>query len=413
MSQGGHWLNRERLTAYPRIFLTLYLLVAVAWVCLSKNGVDLKGTPLGADFITYWAASHLGLSGRPEAAYDVLALSQAERLAVPASHSVFAWYYPPPFYLLVLPLALLPYLLAYFAFMLTTLACYVLALRRIIAGRIAWWCLAASAGVWVNLSQGQNGFLTAAVAGTALLSLERRPVLAGVLIGMLAIKPHLALLFPVALLAVGAWRTFWVAGAVAAALMGLGTAVLGVATLEACLASLDLARRLLEAGALPWYKMPTVFAFLRMLGVPSALAYAGHAMLAVAATAAVWIVWRRSQSWALRNAALMTATLMISPYLFDYDLAWLAFPIAWLTVAGLRDGWLRGEREVLVAAWLLPVLVAPLAKLAAIPVGPLVLAALLWTVVRRAGVSGVSGVSGLWQPGFAAARQDAQTRQGS
>jgi len=74
----------------------------------------------------------------------------------------------------------------------------------------------------------------------------------------------------------------------------------------------------------------------------------------------------------------------VSPYSFDYDLAWLAFPIAWLAQAGLREGWLRGEREVLVAAWVLPIIMAPLAMAVPLQIGPLVLVALLGAVVRRA-----------------------------
>ena len=80
----------------------------------------------------------------------------------------------------------------------------------------------------------------------------------------------------------------------------------------------------------------------------------------------------------------MTATFLVSPYLFDYDLAWLAFPIAWLALGGLRDGWLRGDREVLVAAWLLPLLMLPIVKAVPIQIGPWVLGALLLVIMRRA-----------------------------
>ena len=83
----------------------------------------------------------------------------------------------------------------------------------------------------------------------------------------------------------------------------------------------------------------------------------------------------------------MTATFLISPYVFDYDLVWLAFPIAWLALIGLREGWLPGEREVLVAAWISPLLMAPLATAFSVQIGPFVLGALLWVMVRRAGTA--------------------------
>lgn len=378
-------MDRERLRAYPRIVLTLFITIALAWVVLSNGLLDPKGKPLGYDFITFWAASKAGLAGHPQDAYNIPLLFEIEKTAVPAMQNMFAWYYPPTFYLLILPIAWLPYLAAYFTFVLTTLAAYVQVLRRVIRGREAMWCLAAFPGLWTNLFHGQNGFLTAALAAAALLSLPHRATLAGVFIGLLAIKPHLAVLFPVALIAIGAWRTFIVAGLVAVAFMVAGTLALGMDTLYAFIDSLSFAQLALEMGALPWTKMPTVFALLRMLGAPVMMAYVVHALVACLAIGSVWLVWRRSDSWPLRGAALMSATFLVSPYLFDYDMVWLAFPIAWLALEGIENGWLRAEREILVAAWLLPLFMMPIAKLTSVQVGPLVLAAVMWVVLRRTG----------------------------
>jgi hypothetical protein len=249
------------------------------------------------------------------------------------------------------------------------------------------WCLAAFSGLWMNLCQGQNAFLTAALAAAAILCLRRRPALAGVCIGLLAIKPHLVLLFPVALLAIGAWRAITAAALTATAFMAAGTAVLGTATLEACWSSLGTARHLLETGLLPWPKMPTIFAFMRLLGAPVAAAYTTHGIVALAAGLAVWRVWRSCSNWFLRGASLMTATFLISPYVFDYDLDWLAFPIAWLVIDGLRHGWLPIEREILVAAWALPLVLAPIARATSFQIGPFALGALLWIILRRAGTA--------------------------
>ncbi|WP_321781822.1 glycosyltransferase family 87 protein [Paraburkholderia sp. J94] len=383
MSIKHHWLDRERFTNYPRILLGMFILAAICWIVMSKDMVDMKGKPLGYDFITFWAASHLALAGHAADAYQIPLLFAAEKIGVPASQSVFVWYYPPTFYLLVLPLALLPYIVAYWAFILPTLCLYLLALRRVVWNTHAKWCIAAFPGLWMNIFHGQNAFLTATLAAAAVLCLKRRPVLAGVFIGLLAIKPHLALLFPVALLAIGAWRAIIAAATTAVIFLALGSLTLGTPTLTACLGSLRYARVFLEGGFLPWPKMPTAFALMRLLGAPVGSAYLVHAIGAGCAVLAVWFVWRRSQDWGLRGAALMTATFLVSPYVFDYDLAWLAFPIAWLALIGLRDGWLRGEREVLVAAWLLPVVMSPLASALHLQVAPFVLACLLGMNVRR------------------------------
>ncbi|UWX58029.1 DUF2029 domain-containing protein [Chlorobaculum sp. MV4-Y] len=388
MKTDAHWLNRKRLIFYSRVFLLLFLVIGVGLVVTSKNMVT-------GDFILAWAASHLALAGHAQDAYSIPSLIKAQQIAEPGPQDVYGWFYPPSYYLVILPLALLPYAVAYWSFMLSTLAGYLLVLRRIVRGRAAMWCLAGFSGLWMNFYDGQNGFLTAAIAGAALLGVDRRPVLAGLFIGLLAIKPHLAMLFPVALLAIGAWRTLITAAVTAITFMVAGTAILGTAVLKAFLASLGDARHLcLENGSLLWSKMPSVFAFMRLLGTPVTWAYVAHFIVAVVAVMAVWRVWRNCRNRNLRNAALMTATFLVSPYVLFYDLAWLAFPIAWLALDGLRSGWLRGEREVLVAAWLLPLLmmVQIIAHLN-VQAGPLVLCSLLWITYRRATSASMTGAA--------------------
>ena len=399
MDRSTHWVNRKRFTVYPRLIAATLLVRSIVWVLLSKNMVDpATGIPLGSDFITFWAASHLGLAGHPVDAYNISLLFKAEKFAIPALGRVCVWFYPPPFYLVILPLAMLPYLTAYWVFVLSTLACYVVVFRRIIHTSGAMWCLAGFSGLWMNILYGQNAFMTAALAGAALLCLEERPALAGVFIGLLAVKPHLALLFPVALIAIRAWRALAAAAVTVVTFTAISTAVFGTATLKACLGSLRYARILLQNGFLPWSKMPTIFAFLRLLGVPVMAAYIVHAAVAIGAVLAVWRTWRRCTDWQLRGAVLMTATFLISPYLFDYDLAWLAFPIAWLALVGYRNGWLRGEREVLVLSWVLPLIMSPIANKISVQIGPFALAALLWMIMRRAGTAFMTASAAIHDP---------------
>jgi hypothetical protein len=392
MKEHAHWLNRERLSIYPRLILALFLVIFVG---MSKiHMVDQQGKPVGCDIIAFWAASHLALAGHAQDAYNLPLLFKAEKIgAILPSPKPLAWFYPPSFYLLVLPMALLPYIAAYWTFILSTLTAYILVLRRIVRGNTAMWCLAAFSGLWMNVYHCQNAFLTAALGGAALLCIERRPVLAGFFIGLLTIKPHLALLFPVALISIGAWRTLITAAVTAISFMAIGTATLGTAVLKGWLASLGVARLFLESGYLTWEDMPTMFAFARLLGVPVPWAYVIHCVVAVGAVIVVWRVWRHCHDRNLCGAALMTATFLVSPYVFDYDLAWLAFPITWLALDGLRNGWLRGEREVLVVAWLLPMLMLLIATALNVQVGPIVLCCLLWITVRRANAASTMGAT--------------------
>lgn len=379
----AHWLNLSRLKVYPRLLVLLFTVMSVVWLFSFRHMVDAEGNPFGNDFVTFWGASLAALQGHAPDAYNASRIVAFEHIAVPASTKVFGWFYPPSFYVMILPLAHLPYITAYLLYICGTLGFFLLVMRRVISGSVAMWCLAAFSGIWINFMDGQNAFLTAGLAGAAILCLKRRPYLAGLLIGLLVVKPHLALLFPVALLATGAWRSIVAAAVTACGLMAAGTAILGQATFKAWLGSIATAQMLLEQGGLPWQKMPTIFALARLLHAPLRVAYGLHIVVAVYAVAMVWRVWRRSRDWQLRGAVLMSATFLISPYVFDYDLVWLAFPIAWFAMLGIRDGWLGGERDVLVAAWVLPLVMAPIASTTSLQLGPLVLVALVWNANRR------------------------------
>jgi hypothetical protein len=75
---------------------------------------------------------------------------------------------------------------------------------------------------------------------------------------------------------------------------------------------------------------------------------------------------------------------MSTPYVFDYDLTILALPIAWLAAKGIREGFLRWEKTILLAAWLLPLLSRTVGKYLHVPPAPLVMALLLAMILRRA-----------------------------
>jgi hypothetical protein len=385
--RGEHWLNAARLRSYPRLLIAIFAFMTIVRLASIHHMVDSVGNPVGADFILQYGASLAALQGHAAEAYTAAGIMHYEQLAVPAWDKTFLWFYPPSWYVLILPLALLPYLISYVVYMSATLAFFIAVMRRMAlgpeCGQQAMWCLAAFSGVWINVNDGQNAFLTAGCAGAAVLCLQRRPWMAGVFLGLLSVKPHLGLLFPVALVAIGAWRTIVSALATAAGLMAVGTLVLGRAVFAAWLGSIGSAGTTLDGDGLTWAKMPAVYSLLRMLGVRPGIAHWVHGAVAMVVIALVWWVWRSSADWGLRGSALMVGTFLISPYVFDYDLVWLAFPIAWLALKGVREGWLRWEREVLVAAWILPLAMAPIASATRLQTGPLVLGTLLWVVARR------------------------------
>jgi hypothetical protein len=252
------------------------------------------------------------------------------------------------------------------------------------------WLLLALAypAVFVNLGHGQNGFLTAALFGGALALVDRRPLAAGVLFGLLAYKPQFGLLIPVALVAGGRWRGIAAAALTLAALALATLAAFGPEVWRAYAASTAIARaELLEAGVAGWHKLHSVFAAVRMWGGPIPLAYAVHGAAALVAALSVAWVWRNSASLALRAAALAAATLVAAPHSHDYDLMLLAPAIAFLLIDGFACGFAPYEKTILAFVAMAPLVTRVVAQHTSIPLGTIAIIALLILTVRRAGVT--------------------------
>jgi hypothetical protein len=384
-----HWLNSHRLLLYPAALLVAYCAGGLLWLSVLRSYFPLpaQDSPFADDFKVFWGASYLALQGHAASAYDLDRLLAALRIAAPGlgkAQAWFRWFYPPTYELVVLPLALLPVILSYAMFVFTTLSAYLALLHRIVSGYRIHLLVLAFPPTLITLFHGQNAFLTATLAGLGMLLLESNPVWSGVCIGLLVIKPHLAVLFPLALLCARAWKALGAAAATAICLSGLSIAVLGTDTAPAFLRSLHIAFVADAAGSLPLPKVMTMFSAARLLGADVRLASVLQAGMALVGALSVLALWRRAVPLGLKAAGLLTASLLVSPHVFDYDLTWLALPLAWFTLDGLKRGWLTWERELLVCVWISPVLSEGAAAFCSVQFEPLVLVLLLAALLRRA-----------------------------
>lgn len=227
--------------------------------------------------------------------------------------------------------------------------------------------------------------LTAACAALAIRLLAKRPALAGLCISLLAVKPQMALLFPLLLVATRAWRACFAAAAGTLVFAAASVAICGIASVPAFLSGATMLRELvLEQGTQYWLASPAPFSAMRLAGASLHAAYAVQIGVGVLAAAAALEVWLRTSDTRLRAAAFAVATLLATPYLWHYELAWLGIALFGVLACALDTGWLPGEQPVFVAGWLLPFFEF-FNRAARFPqFGPVVLLAVLLIVVRRA-----------------------------
>lgn len=348
-------------------------------VLTSADGVDFMGRPLGSDFLNVWAAGQLVLQGAPADAYDYATHGQVEWLRFPSLATYYGWHYPPPFLLLAGLLALLPYVAALAIWLSASFLALGWSARGLKFSRLAAW---AFPGLFINITHGHNGFLSAALMLGGMRLLDNRPWLAGLLLGCLSFKPQLGVLIPVALLAAGLWRVF--AGA-AVAVLGLGLIswlTLGSAPWLAFIDSLALTRHaVLEAGAIGFGKMQNSFAAARLLGAGIETAWLIQGLTALAGAFAVFVLWRRPRSsLADRALALALGTVLAAPYLLDYDLMLLAVPLLLKAHEGRIRPW---EISYFALLWALPLLARPVGMWLYMPLTPLVAGLGLWLLLSN------------------------------
>lgn len=366
------WIDRRRVSAYSMILL---------FASVVATGLALREAlgPDGSDFLAFWSAGRLVLAGQPAAAYDLAATGAIQ--ASLGRSEVFAFVNPPPFLLAVWPLGALPFPAAWAVWVAATYLIW-LHVSRPQTPRLGW-PLAAYPGALVAAVHAQTGFVTSALQASVARLIERRPIAAGLCLGALIIKPHLAVLFPFALAADRRWKAFIAAGAGVALWLALAWAILGTETMLAYRKSWEVSRVLMgEDDAVFFLRQATVYAQFRAWGLPAAATVAQVAAM-LAAIVWTWRAWARHADLGAKLALLFALTPLATHYLFNYDLPFLALPTLWLVGRAVEQPAGRFERLELLTLYLAP----SLARAFALPLGinltPLVCLWLAWRVWQR------------------------------
>ncbi|MGI4733229.1 MAG: glycosyltransferase family 87 protein [Janthinobacterium lividum] len=380
----GDWLDGQRLRRVCILLIAATVLSYGVLLATAHGTLDRLGRPIGTDFSDVYAAGWMANHGRVAAAWIWPEHYRVQQM-LHASPGVpfYGWHYPPPFLLVASPLATLPYLVALALWLGGTLALATVAARAVLPGRGTVLAVLAAPTTFLCLGHGQNAFLTASLLGGGLWLLDRRPFVAGLLLGCLIYKPQFALLLPVVLLAAGNGRAILGAACSSFALVAATVALWGWPVWQSFLDTLPLTRTVvIETGQTGWEKIVSAFAAARAWGAPLPVAYGvqgGVTMLAIGGAA---LATRRA-THRVRNAATCAAALLSTPYVLDYDLVILGAATLFLVADARVRGWLPGEKTLLAIAYVVPLGGRQIAAATLLPIDFLAVVAVFALALRR------------------------------
>ena len=308
----------------------------------------------GDDFINFWSAPRLALQGRVADIYDFGRFHDFQKEVLGGPIHLYHYSYPPTAILLTWPFALLPYLAGWAVWLVGGWLVLIVAVRAAWPGGARGWrdpalyALALPATL-LNSWTGQTGTWVAAILGGGCMLLGHRPVLGGALLGLLTVKPQIALLVPVALVAGRRWRALGAFALTGSALAAASAALFGLDLWAAYMERASVLRRwILEDGTGVWHLFASVFVTVRHLPASLPVAYAVQGVAALFAVAAVFLVWRRQETPpSSKNAVLVVCTLAATPYVQVYDLVAAALVPLWLWKGTEADTRERRSAEII------------------------------------------------------------------
>ncbi|MEX0276637.1 MAG: glycosyltransferase family 87 protein [Ruegeria sp.] len=306
------------------------------WISLSWIELLIDGkAALNVDFRVFWAAATLAASGAP---LDALNIDQLSTVHGVVNDDWMPWAYPAGFLVALMPLGVLSFSAAWLAFTLVSIGASLAAFRPFSGGITPVWLgFALAPAMMPNLTMGQTSVLwTAGIVGALALLRAERPIMAGVVIGLLTLKPQLGLLVPIALIAATAWPTFISAAVTTIAISVISTLIVGIEywgeMYEMMRLHFESVRGASDENAL----MISAFAAFAGVGIPDAAALTLQWAITGLAAITVFVAWRSPKvGFDLKAATLLLGIVSSTPYLWFYESALLAPAALFLLRAGV------------------------------------------------------------------------------
>ena len=349
--------NAEFLRALLLLGGALFVLTLLAYFCTTSwtwpFPRDKATLVVGRDFLNLWMQGRAVGDADPMRFYDIFTYNDELAKMLGAGYPGQNWPNPPTALVVMAPFGLFAYFPALFLWCAVSALAFYLAGRREVADWRTLVVVLISPAALLCVLSGQSSFLTLAALLAIFAWLDKRPVLAGILIGLLTVKPQLGILFPFALAASGRWRVFAWAAITSIVLFALSLGVGGVEGWQVYITkAMPLQREILSdtAGtAVPF--QPTIFMNVRALvgnriGEMIQLVFAGSAILAVTAA----FRYRSHGDPRLLQALFFACTASASPYMGAYDLLPLTFAAVALLAEEKLDA--TGRRLAQLVFWI-------------------------------------------------------------
>jgi hypothetical protein len=372
------------------LFLTAFGSIPVI-LRFRRDWLDLQGVTIasghlwGRDFINVWTGGHLTLEGRSDVIYALRDYVAYQRELFGAITPHF-YSYPPTSLFLAAPFGLLPYFAAFLLWIAGTLGIFLWAARPYIRDvrNFPLLLAAITPAALINIWAGHYGFLIGALWLACFTRLEQQqPTRAGVIAALLTIKPHLGLLLPPLLIARRKWKTIVVAAIGSTALFVLSAAAFGFDLwLEYATKTSRFQASLLESKTKNFLAlMPGTFTSIRYATKSGEMvAWVSHVCIAAAAAFMVWRAERNGASFTDLAFISATATFLILPYAFNYDMTVVSLGFA-LMLFRHWDELPIWQRAALIGGYLSPQMTF-LHQILEVPLAPACLLAGLYAQFR-------------------------------
>jgi alpha-1,2-mannosyltransferase len=323
--------------AAPHVRVQAIVIASVSWTFAALLVGQNLGKPLGLDFVQFYTMGRLSLTGRASEIYNQAAFSAAQEEFIPASAgALYHPVYPPQMALIMSPIALLPYAIAAVVWTCISVLVYVGVIamvwrhfrRELSDSALVGAAAAMFPPFWYVLLFGQNSVLILMIFFLAWRALEgRHSFLAGMVFGLLAIKPQFAIPLVVIVLMGREWSVL-AGAAVSLALQAMGVAaVFGGAVLVDYLKQVPTVVSSANQLEPYLYKSLSLRTLTRLVGSGFGLpAWIALTLLVLAGTGRAWV---SAAPLHVRIGVVALASVLVSPHLIIYDAVLLALPLLW------------------------------------------------------------------------------------